>query len=38
MKMIGTLILMKDENSANLTVTFENDLFTVKKTVTVQQR
>ena len=37
MKMIGTLILMKDENSANLTATFENDLFTVKKTVTVQQ-
>jgi hypothetical protein len=37
MKMIETLILMKDENSANLTATFEDDLFTVKKTVTVQR-
>jgi hypothetical protein len=37
MKMIETPILMKDENSANLTVTFENDFFTVKKTLTVQR-
>lgn len=37
MKMIETHILMKDENAANLTVTLENDLFTVNKTLTVQR-
>jgi hypothetical protein len=29
--------LLKDENSAVLTMTFENDFFTVKKTLTVQR-
>lgn len=37
MKMIETHILMKDENAANLTVTLENDLFTVNKKLTVQR-
>jgi hypothetical protein len=37
MKLIETPILSKDENSANLTITRENDLFTVNKTLTVQR-
>jgi len=37
MKITETPTLLKAENSAVLTMTFENDLFTVKKTLTVQQ-
>jgi len=37
MKITETPTLMKTENSAVLTITFENDLFTVKKTLTVQR-
>ncbi len=37
MEIIEKPILMNDENSANLTVTFEDDLFTVKKTLIVQR-
>jgi hypothetical protein len=37
MEIIETPTLLKDENSAVLTITFENYLFTVKKTLTVQQ-
>ena len=32
---VETPLLMKDENSANLTMTFEDDLFIVKKTLAV---
>ena len=37
MKITETPTLLKDQNSAVLTMTFENDLFTVKKTLTVKQ-
>ena len=37
MEMVETNILLADENSANLTVIFEDELSIVKKTVTVQQ-
>jgi hypothetical protein len=37
MKTVEKPVLIKDENSANLTVTFEDDLFIVKKTLTVQR-
>jgi len=37
MKLIEAPILSKDENSANLTITRESDLFTVNKTLTVQR-
>jgi 4-amino-4-deoxy-L-arabinose transferase-like glycosyltransferase len=37
MEITETPTLLKDENSAILTMTFENDLFTVKKTLTVYQ-
>jgi len=37
METVEKHVLMKDENAANLTVTFENDFFTVKKTLTVQR-
>ncbi len=37
MKMVEANTLVADKNSANLTVTFEDDLSIVKKTVTVQQ-
>ena len=37
MKITETPTLLKNENSAVLTITFENDLFTVKKTLTVHQ-
>jgi len=37
MAITETPTLLKDGNSAVLTMTFENDLFTVKKTLTVQQ-
>jgi hypothetical protein len=37
MKITETPTLLKAENSAVLTITLENDLFTVKKTLTVQQ-
>ena len=37
MEITETPTLLKDENSANLTMTFENDFFTVKKTLAVHQ-
>jgi hypothetical protein len=37
MEIAETPTLLKDENSATLTMTFEDDFFTVKKTLTVQQ-
>jgi len=37
MKIVETPTMSKDENSANLTVTFEDDFFTVKKMLTVQR-
>jgi len=37
MKVIETPILSRDENSANLTITRENDLFKVNKTLSLQQ-
>jgi len=37
MEISETPTLLKDQNSAVLTMTFENDLFTVKKTLTVYQ-
>ncbi len=37
LKLIETPILSRDENSANLTITRENDLFKVTKTLSLQQ-
>jgi len=37
MEITETPTILKDENSAVLTMTFENDFFTVKKTLTVQR-
>jgi len=37
METVEKHVLMKDENAANLTVTFENDFFTVNKTLTAQR-
>jgi len=37
LELVETPVISKDENSANLTTTYENELFIVKKTVTVQR-